>query len=89
MHQHEEFVKAHIEASTSPKVAVMNDGHDIIYFIHLDEELERQKIEVAVYNGDRFVYIPEYLAISLSEKYFSYLEDLEQAKEYIDGREIH
>lgn len=85
----QEMIEAHLGWTDAAKTAVMCDGHEIIYFISLDEKFSRQKVDVAVYNGVMFIYLPEDKAERLAAIYFDYVDELNNILEYTNGREIH
>lgn len=85
----QEMIEAHLSWTDSPKTAVMCDGNDIIYFISLDEQFIRQRVDVAVYNGNRFIYLPDNLAEEVAESYFDYVDKMSGVLEYTSGRGIH
>lgn len=85
----QEMIEAHLGWTDAAKTAIMCDGYEIIYFISLDKEFARQKIDVAVYNGTRFDYLPEDIAERLATIYFAYVDELSEALEYTNRREIH
>ena len=87
--KHNELVESHLANTDSPKTAVMNDGHEIIYFVSLDKDYKKQGIEVAVYNGLDFIYLPDYLAEKLADKYFEYADVMSEMLEHMDGSQLH
>lgn len=81
-HLHGEFVEKHLAKSDVPKTLVTSDGQEIIYFIALDKDYVRQSVEVAMFDGDKFNYLPHSEAKRLSDKYFEYIEVLNELLQY-------
>lgn len=87
--QHSELVENHLANTGSPRTAVMSDGHEVVYFVSLDEDYQRMGIDVAVHNGRYFVYLSSHLAEQLSDKYFEYIDIMSEIFQDIDGGELH
>lgn len=84
--QYEELVLEYIKKSTKRPI-VLNDNKEVVYFITYGESPASEKIDVAIYDGFEYEFMPEKLAQKLCTSYLYYVDMMAEAYEYMEFKE--
>jgi len=84
-----EVIELYVQSHPGSQIIVMNDQDDILYLGPYDEKkgIVPAEIDVAVYDGNDYVFLPEHLAQEAATAYLKYVDCMGRIYTYLEGGE--
>lgn len=83
----QELIESYIDDNDYHKTAVMSDRHELVFFLGLNEEWERQSLDVAAYKDHGYVFLSEEMGEKLFAAFVDYSSLVAEVDQYLEGKQ--
>lgn len=84
----DKLIEEYSLTTNESKSLCLNDNNETIYFIGFpDEDSQMTSAEVAILDGDKFVFLPKELAFNLAQAYINHVKFIGEAYDWVAEQE--